>query len=297
MPSPTCSSTHASSLMTGRVPPDHLDQRHRGTPPVTPQIASRVWEISLAEDGTGPAGRLLESTVHGGPHPQLCLETSSARSPKESSRPRKRGDNVPRARPMLARPAKALTLLGTSGRPGRRAGSPVHPLPVANLAETMSTGARPCCPRFLRPSSSPPISPTRGCTRGPSLPHQRLSQGRQHAINVLSRPIQQKRALRADPLRGYPGSYRACDALGASRPYSLLVGDLLALFCHTLLIEEFSQTEGHRTVVDLLIQSRQDSRRGSFPAGAEGREGAPVKRGAGFGVRRRCCRGASRTAR
>ncbi|MET7714855.1 hypothetical protein [Streptomyces sp. NPDC005407] len=80
------------------------------------------------------------------------------------------------------------------------------------------------------------------------------------------------------------GDYRACDELGAiTRPFSPLVGELLALYCHTRPIGALSQTEncrgeyqmtarsiihhilegwqnqtdGRGTIDDLLIQPRQ----------------------------------------
>jgi hypothetical protein len=89
-----------------------------------------------------------------------------------------------------------------------------------------------------------------------------------------------------------PGDYRACDELGAiTRPFSPLVGELLALYCHTRPIGALFQTEdcrdeyqmtarsvihhilegwqnqtgGRGTIDDLLLQPRQ-SRTTGIPA-------------------------------
>jgi hypothetical protein len=85
---------------------------------------------------------------------------------------------------------------------------------------------------------------------------------------------------------GLPGEYRACDELGAiARPFSPLIGEMLALYCHTRPIGALSQTEdcrdeyqmtarsiihhilegwqnqtdGHGTIDDLLLQPRNTS--------------------------------------
>lgn len=101
-----------------------------------------------------------------------------------------------------------------------------------------------------------------------------------------------RKAAPAPPVAAMPGDYRACDELGAiTRPFSPLVGELLALYCHTRPIGALSQTEdcreeyqmtarsvihhilegwqnqtgGRGTIDDLLLQPRQ-SRTMGIPA-------------------------------
>jgi hypothetical protein len=53
-----------------------------------------------------------------------------------------------------------------------------------------------------------------------------------------------------------PGDYRACDELGAiTRPFSPLVGELLALYCHTRPIGALSQTEDCRDEYQMTARS------------------------------------------
>lgn len=53
-----------------------------------------------------------------------------------------------------------------------------------------------------------------------------------------------------------PGDYRACDELGAiARPFSPLVRELLALYCHTRPIGALSQTENCRDEYQMTARS------------------------------------------
>ncbi|WP_330481448.1 hypothetical protein [Streptomyces sp. NBC_00724] len=99
---------------------------------------------------------------------------------------------------------------------------------------------------------------------------------------------------------GLPGEYRACDELGAiARPFSPLIGEMLALYCHTRPIGALSQTEdcrdeyqmtarsiihhilegwqnqtdGHGTIDDLLLQPRTTRLAHPEKAAGHGRSG------------------------
>ncbi|MFD5064814.1 hypothetical protein [Streptomyces sp. NPDC058394] len=55
---------------------------------------------------------------------------------------------------------------------------------------------------------------------------------------------------------GLPGEYRACDELGAiARPFSPLIGEMLALYCHTRPIGALSQTEDCRDEYQMTARS------------------------------------------
>ncbi|MET7563702.1 hypothetical protein ABZS95_26410 [Streptomyces sp. NPDC005479] len=55
---------------------------------------------------------------------------------------------------------------------------------------------------------------------------------------------------------GLPSEYRACDELGAiARPFSPLIGEMLALYCHTRPIGALSQTEDCRDEYQMTARS------------------------------------------
>ena len=55
---------------------------------------------------------------------------------------------------------------------------------------------------------------------------------------------------------GMPSEYRACDELGAiARPFSPLIGEMLALYCHTRPIGALSQTEDCRDEYQMTARS------------------------------------------
>ncbi|MCX5317953.1 hypothetical protein [Streptomyces sp. NBC_00154] len=60
----------------------------------------------------------------------------------------------------------------------------------------------------------------------------------------------------AQSAEGLPGEYRACDELGAiARPFSPLIGEMLALYCHTRPIGALSQTEDCRDEYQMTARS------------------------------------------
>lgn len=114
-----------------------------------------------------------------------------------------------------------------------------------------------------------------------------------------------RKAAPAPAVAAMPGDYRACDELGAiTRPFSPLVGELLALYCHTRPIGALSQTEdcrdeyqmtarsiihhilegwqnqtgGRGTIDDLLLQPRHSRTTGS-PATQPAEHSAPGDHG------------------
>jgi hypothetical protein len=65
-----------------------------------------------------------------------------------------------------------------------------------------------------------------------------------------------RKAAPAPVVAAMPGDYRACDELGAiTRPFSPLVGELLALYCHTRSIGALSQSEDCRDEYQMTARS------------------------------------------
>ncbi|MEU4498117.1 hypothetical protein AB0F96_32980 [Streptomyces sp. NPDC023998] len=65
-----------------------------------------------------------------------------------------------------------------------------------------------------------------------------------------------RKAAPAPDVAAMRGEYRACDELGAiTRPFSPLVGELLALYCHTRPIGALSQTEDCRDEYQMTARS------------------------------------------